>query len=494
MTKLNGFKCKMNGMGATPLKTLVSQWSVFGALEDLIDNANDANAKNILITFHKNGKLTVEDDGHGFSTEKFYHFITNFESHTTDNPNSIGMKGCGAKYAMYHLSGYHFFPTNSICTKDIHIESCDGVTKKSAIITMRNEDPRDGDIVFEGEIDANGVAPFTKITLTLHQDHMEFIEHNWNVLITAIERSGVGEFMNIKIKHFNNGVHTLKSHDYSLGRHLMKDETLWVNIKPYQKPKEVEDKLGHHYLFLAPLTATHEKFVRVVATCAAKNVKEPNHRLNGIPHQNAGVYFIKGNRIIGGNNNMQHQLGVSNNRGGVGHFRIAIDSTDNQASELFGISAFKDVIAGSILESPILNFDKINSNDGEGRRLSKIKIKDMAEISFCATLFKYGMSKIKAFYAKNIQNADKSISKAIENKSKKIVEEMPSVKISSSDIELQAYRMGLGRKKVEVNQIMNFCERLIEENLVTDVNRLHELCMEFTKEPIAELAQMVLTT
>ena len=103
----------MKGMDVQYISLIHESVSVCDAVKEFVDNAIDAKAKNIKLSY-EDGLLEVADDAPMGMVDKLEVFAQNYKSHIATDKNIIGIKGVGAKDAMLRLAD--FFTKGSTIT------------------------------------------------------------------------------------------------------------------------------------------------------------------------------------------------------------------------------------------------------------------------------------------------------------------------------------------------------------------------------------------
>lgn len=106
-------KITMKGMDVQYISLIHESVSVCDAIKEFVDNAIDAKAKNIELSY-EDGLLEVSDDAPMGMVNNLEIFAHNYKSHISNSRNTIGIKGVGAKDAMLRLAD--FFKKGSLIT------------------------------------------------------------------------------------------------------------------------------------------------------------------------------------------------------------------------------------------------------------------------------------------------------------------------------------------------------------------------------------------
>lgn len=369
------------GTESGAIKSFLDQWTNENACLEYSDNKIDVFASKVKFEISKkNGDyyLKVYHNGIPFTQETLFNYLAYFTYHEEYSDCSVGLRGCGHRWAMYTLSGYRYWdaPTTSTVT----VESREGNKIHKGELDIRFPEQESGDVrLFEDREDDWGDVWYTTVeTIKL------FSYFSLNGLIEEIRVSypdskDVEFEMVDKVAHKHKTIYPI---DMTYGVDFIKNDGIWEGMEVGKIREVVDDEKGTYLLMLIE-SYCGKKFKCVCSVLKndflinAKN--ETMVQGKYAKHKYGGLYAYRGKRyIIHGNS--KHLANLLPDRGGCGNCRVIIDLSDNDVANDFGVRANKSNGIDNIVNSPILN---PNGTDTDGNNQERRNDRKKSESFVC---------------------------------------------------------------------------------------------------------------
>lgn len=309
------------------------------ALQELIDNAVDANAKNISIEYCAATRtLKVTDDGHGFTEEALDKYFRKIRTHiTTDSDASytIGGGGWGGFDALCKLSHYED------CEKKVSravVTSYQGDVKHTSIWYLTDSE----EILSNVERAYNTPMPIGQFRRGVEIEITNcypFSKQQWETFKT--EASKVYSLILNKINLEINDGGFKKNYRFSIMERIKPADKMYLNV--------LGDKINNDGFYLCD-----NLFIYNVRTFTAKSLEKeisfkavnlfiPNTLVpKGDTASDGGVYVIKaGKRYINMGNNYSRMWNLSSQSAAVSQRRVLLLIDTQEQADLFEIKGNK---------------------------------------------------------------------------------------------------------------------------------------------------------
>lgn len=341
-----------------------------GAIQELIDNAIDAGAKNIVVKLdNKTNTFMVSDDGKGFSKKGLEEFASKFDSHMeTSDLATIGMFGVGSKEAIIKLADQHI-------GSDAVISTCSEpgkVLKCRLTIDERKEDDFSKPELTE-EVDKKWEHTGTKVAIKHIKDTSASGDKKWfSELKKQIEKAYpyLLETLGVNITINDKKIECIdRMYLSTLGDDINEDgvyqkDGLTFCVKTY--------KLKHK------THANDVRYLKVVYLYVGKNRKDINEDYK---YDFGGLYSMLNGRYLSvpsaNSPGLPFKIG---HRGGSGRERALI--MVEKCEDVLGLKSYKssgiDVSNGNslLLDYTVCGYDEeksfVNVFENDFKRLSKL--------------------------------------------------------------------------------------------------------------------------
>lgn len=369
------------GTESGAIKSFLDQWTNENACLEYSDNKIDVFASKVKFEVSKEGGnfyLKIYHNGMPFTQETLFNYLAYFTYHEEYSDCSVGLRGCGHRWAMYTLTGYRYWNVPTIST--VTVESKEGNKIHKGELDIRFPEQENGDVrLFEDEEDSWGDVWYTTVETIKLFNYFSLKTLIDEIRLSYPDSKDVEFEMVDNVKHIHKTIYPI---DMTYGIDFIKNHTIWEDVE-IGKIKEVVDYEKGTYLLMLIKAPCGKAFKCVCSVLNNKFLIDTKNEtmVQGkyAQHKYGGLYGYRGKRfIIHGNS--KHLANLLPDRGGCGNCRIIVDLTDNDVANDFGVRANKSNGIDNIVNSPILN---PNNTDTDGNNQERRNDRKKSESFVC---------------------------------------------------------------------------------------------------------------
>lgn len=364
------------GTEAGAIKSFLDQWTPENAFMEYSDDKIDVKASRIKFeVFEENGKcyLRVYHNGIPFTYETLFKYLSVFSWHLTHSDHTVGLRGCGRRWAMYTLVGYRYW--NSPKFETVTVESLEGDRIHKGEIDIRFPQQIDGDVrMMEDRPNDWGDVWYTTVETIPMYNYIPLDKFAEEIKVSYPDSQDVEFILEDKVSDTQL---TVRPVDMTYSMKYLKNFSYWTDLNIGEIREIVDEKVGTFLLMLSESPTTKKPFKIVHSVLKSSFLKEMNNErlVRGAcaQHKYGGLYAYKGGRFIV-HGNSKHLGNLLPDRGGIGNCRIVVDMSDNDVANDFGVRTNKSNGIANMELSPIINpnYTTMEGNNNE-RRHDKYK-------------------------------------------------------------------------------------------------------------------------
>ena len=323
------------------------------AIQEQIDDAHDANAKNIWINYDsKKRRMVIKDDGHGFKKEDLEKFFTNIRTPIAteyDPEFKIGGGGWGGFDSLCKLANYE---DSKEGVASVSRTTLQGDVKHNATWYLSESEQLLSEVNMKYDMPMAEEEKGKTGVITVITQCYPYTKRQWNAVkegLSKIYAHVLGDFK-IHINDGNFGVNS-KPSQYT---EIKPKDPMYIDLLGEDINNEGVHLAKNGFIFEVKNFAGKHKNDEI--SFKVVNLFIPN-KLNpkGSTSQDGGVYAIKARkRYINTGDNYSQMWGVSGQAHAVSQRRMAIYVDDKKQSDFFGIGGNKGAGIVSLFQNPKL--------------------------------------------------------------------------------------------------------------------------------------------